>query len=159
MASPYLVAEAACFAEEDPQAVDHSEEAVAPRPEYEESWARELAESPEYGARDRAWSVAMNFLTSKGVDVDVDDLLVSRLYQEAADIFQNEIRTRLENEAIEQLGVVYAEVAREHSGWSSSGTKVRDQLATRFVRARYGFAMPVVAFALARYKPDEGTAP
>jgi hypothetical protein len=101
MASPYLVAEAACFAEEDPQAVDHSEEAVAPRPEYEESWARELAESPEYGARDRAWSVAMNFLTSKGVDVDVDDLLVSRLYQEAADIFQNETKGLLPRGALQ----------------------------------------------------------
>jgi len=151
--------EAEWFVEEAARALDGSEEVVASQPEYEESWARELAELPEYGGSDRAWSVTMNFLAGKGVDVDADDLLVSRLYHEAADIFENEIKTRLENEAIGQLAVLYVEVAREHTGWSSSGTKVRDQLATRFIRARYGFSMPVVASALARYKPPVETAP
>jgi hypothetical protein len=71
-------------------------------------------------------------------------------------VFDNDVRLRIENGAMGQLSALYDEVASVDAAWSSTGVKVREQLAGRFLRGKYGFSMPGVAAALARYRPLNG---
>ena len=113
-------------------------------PGYHEGWVRELAELPDYHVGNREWEVTREFLISKGIATPGFDF-VQLLREEAHALFEAEVRTRIENEAIDQLATLYEAVNSAHSAWSSATTKARDQIASRFVRARYGFSMPAVA--------------
>ena len=120
---------------------------------YDPSWARELAEHPEYRPNDleHAWELARQELVAKGV-ADPAPNEVRQLADRARTVFDNVVRLGIENGAMGQLSELHDEVAQADAAWSSAGVRVREQLAGRFLRGKYGFPMPGVASALARYR-------
>ena len=90
--------------------------------------ARELAEQREFHDVQDRWRVARDFMVAKGIATP-DSLYVSLLTCEALAVFDREVRTRVENEAIDNTRVFGTTKSTVNIvGWSSSNTKVRDQL-------------------------------
>ncbi|HUC37440.1 MAG TPA: hypothetical protein VMR97_09985 [Acidimicrobiales bacterium] len=129
-----------------------------------ENWIKALAEDRRYRAlvngRDRRLLVRA-FLAERGVDNESDDTTMamalrrveSTLVHAADEMLRAVVLPQLEAEASENLGAFYEELCRENATWLGSTVKMRETIARRFLRERYGIPMTLVVDMLARYKP------
>jgi hypothetical protein len=128
-----------------------------------EGWIKAVAEDRRYrelvNGRDRRLFVRA-FLAER-VDNEGDDttmVMALRRFEftlaHAADeMLRAVVQPKLESEAIENLGAFYEELCRENPIWLGSTVKMRETIARRFLRERYGVPMTLVVDMLARYKP------
>jgi hypothetical protein len=129
-----------------------------------EGWVQSLAEDrrcrePARGRERRI--LIREFLVDHGFDGEpTDEVQVMALRHLEYDLMRavderlkTVVQPRLEAEAIEKLGQFYQELTQTNPAWSSSTVKMRETLARRFLRERYGMSMTLVVDMLARYKP------
>jgi hypothetical protein len=130
-----------------------------------EGWVQNLAEDrrcrePARGRERRI--LIREFLVDHGFDGEpTDEVQVMALRRLEYDLMRavderlkTVVQPRLEAEAIEKLGQFYEELSQTNPAWSSSTVKMRETLARRFLRERYGMSMTLVVDMLARYKPS-----
>lgn len=81
----------------------------------------------------------------------------SVLVHAADEMLKTVVQPRLEGEAIASLGEFYEELCQTNPTWLTSTVKMRETIARRFLRERYGIPMTLVVDMLARYKPPSSS--